>query len=539
MSQPKPRLVGDDGELLNIVICSNCGMVNDSERTRCKRCRKSIVELAVDTRSRLARISQSVSIVRPPMRRGSDADEALQQESDALHTQNPVITPRLDPVDREAEIAKKLSLVKALVRSPATHHSDTQRRPFRVSILTRITILLVICSLLAITAFFAVSPRYNVNKALESLRADMEAMQPKAAEPAAAVPEEGQTHILPVSVKRPGHYGSAVAIHGNFAAVGANAYRLPNAALTGAVYLYERDASNNWQEQALITPPEREPKEEASWRFVNAQFGKAVALTDSLLAIGAPGNGLKEHNGGFVYLYTLKGDGTWTLQQTVQSTAKQQKQPAEGANFPINLALDETTLLVNEPALSDETLVYIKKDGTWLPNATLASTGPIALNGNTAVIGDGVYERQNDRWKKVYTLTRGSSPVTPQEVAVEGALILALDEQGPLLFRKMSQQWQEQPNTLSLPQQLPESTQVHIGLQNGRVFIGLLPKGIVYVYTFAEGSWRLVEELSIKEAQRSMGGGVIAITGSHIILGMAPDGAFIYHLPQSIGETRN
>ncbi|MEZ5405823.1 MAG: hypothetical protein R3F23_06520 [Verrucomicrobiia bacterium] len=110
-------------------------------------------------------------------------------------------------------------------------------------------------------------------------------------------------------------YGSAVAISSNWLAVGAISDDEKDF-WAGATYLYEKQ-NNSWVFRKKITSPE--PQEEGF-------FGGAVALSDDLLAVGAYGQNIKVDGGvapaaGTVYMYVRSGT-EWNLEKQLVASDK-------------------------------------------------------------------------------------------------------------------------------------------------------------------------------------------------------------------------
>lgn len=90
-------------------------------------------------------------------------------------------------------------------------------------------------------------------------------------------------------------FGGSVDVDGDLAVVGADGFD----SQAGAAYIFARDATGNWAEQAKLLDPEAEP---------DALFGAAVCVDDETVLIGAP---LKGDWSGAVYAFSRDGDGAW------------------------------------------------------------------------------------------------------------------------------------------------------------------------------------------------------------------------------------
>jgi hypothetical protein len=112
-------------------------------------------------------------------------------------------------------------------------------------------------------------------------------------------------------------FGSAIAISGNYAIIGAKHDALDTSGENplnnaGSAYLFERDYQANWTQVAKII---------ASERAINDFFGTVVAICGNYAVVGAPQedadsagfNLLPE--AGSVYIYERDGYGTWRFKQ--------------------------------------------------------------------------------------------------------------------------------------------------------------------------------------------------------------------------------
>ncbi len=146
-------------------------------------------------------------------------------------------------------------------------------------------------------------------------------------------------------------FGHAVALSENTLAV--SAYYDNR---SGAVYVFTRDVTGGWTQQALI---------KASNAGLNDYFGKSIALDGDTLVVGAPNedslsrgiNGSQEddmndfyherYNSGAVYVFTRDGAGTWTQQAYIKaSNADGRVGTRDGDYFGSSVALEDDTLAV-------------------------------------------------------------------------------------------------------------------------------------------------------------------------------------------------
>jgi hypothetical protein len=91
-------------------------------------------------------------------------------------------------------------------------------------------------------------------------------------------------------------FGASVAIAGDVLVIGASS-AYSNERLTGACYVYRRDASGAWNEHCRVTG-----------RVEGEQFGEAVAVDGNRFVVGAPGR-FQQSTQGRVDVYEITHDG--------------------------------------------------------------------------------------------------------------------------------------------------------------------------------------------------------------------------------------
>ena len=97
------------------------------------------------------------------------------------------------------------------------------------------------------------------------------------------------------------HFGSSVAIDGNYAVVGAD-YDDDNGGQSGSVYIYERDPGGNWTNETKVT---------ASDAAAGDHFGYSVSISNDYVIVGAVTDDDNGDDSGSVYFYTRDADGNW------------------------------------------------------------------------------------------------------------------------------------------------------------------------------------------------------------------------------------
>ncbi|MBN2600242.1 MAG: FG-GAP repeat protein, partial [Candidatus Thermoplasmatota archaeon] len=173
------------------------------------------------------------------------------------------------------------------------------------------------------------------------------------------------------------NFGSSVALHGDYAVVGA----LNHDNSTGAVYIFRRDGTT-WTEEAIVTGSDSQ---------VQDRFGLSVAIQHDRVVAGARlcNTGFK----GAVYLFK-KEDGTWMEEQKLVPSDS-----TGGQCFGQAVAIDGDCIFVGAPGDDENTgsaYVFAYEGDTWREVQKLKATDPatndefgfaICVQGNTAIIG--------------------------------------------------------------------------------------------------------------------------------------------------------
>jgi hypothetical protein len=227
--------------------------------------------------------------------------------------------------------------------------------------------------------------------------------------------------IAPGDLQEADRFGSTVALHGDWALVGAPA----SADQQGAVYAFRYNAANDsWQPRGRLQAPGLQAQ---------TAMGSDIALRDGVALVAAPGflQGM-----GTVFAYQLTGDA-WELTAMLSPF---QMEP--GGQFGSSLSFDGTTALIGSPGASaGQGRVYAFQrgdDGDWAIARRVGAEGlssqdffaaTVDMTGDVAVAaslgedyGAGaayVLERSGDVWEATSRVTGeviGMEAVTGDEV---------------------------------------------------------------------------------------------------------------------------
>jgi len=184
-------------------------------------------------------------------------------------------------------------------------------------------------------------------------------------------------------------FGSAVAVSGNTAVIGAPDHDPGSKAGAGQAYVFARSGTA-WSEQARLT---------ASDGAAGDAFGFAVAISGSTVVIGAPVfPGITAGPGpGQAYVFARSGP-TWSQQAKLIAS-----DGAAGDALGFAVGIDGNTAVVGAPAhatgaqpLAGQAYAYVRSGTTWSEKAKLKASDAAAgdlfgiavdVSGNTAVVG--------------------------------------------------------------------------------------------------------------------------------------------------------
>jgi uncharacterized repeat protein (TIGR01451 family) len=311
-----------------------------------------------------------------------------------------------------------------------------------------------------------------------------------------ALPASGQSNCQPLPAPNPnpqpgGQVGCSVGVRGGLMALGAN---LDGA---GSVIPCDQGDDGKWTCGSKLKPDDQ----------TKGEFGKAVALDDTWLAVGAPGaNGPRAGNSGLVYVYR-RVDGAWAPSQKLSAS-----DAAPGDGFGATLALSGDTLLVGAPnvvgnagSLSGAVYIFHRNGDTWTQGQKLTADDArafdsfgfsLAIDSNTVVIGapfhDGVggnsgaayvFEWNGNTWGQTARLTASDAAAGDEfgsAVAVQG-------------------------DTLA------------VGARRHDVN-GMIDAGSVYVYERQETGWKNMDPLP-GAAAGDLFGTAVSMSGGKLLIG--------------------
>ena len=302
-----------------------------------------------------------------------------------------------------------------------------------------------------------------------------------------------QQKLQPIGIQTTDNFGSAVAIDGDTAVIGAPG----SAPDPGAAYVFVR-GEGGWNLQQKLTSP-------AAGQNDFGAFGMSVAVTGDTVLIGKSG---EAYGRGAAYVFVRDG-GTWSAQQRLAINDL-----APGSQFGRRVALSEGTAVVGI-AGPEEVYVFTRSDGTWIQRQRLTTGAPphsategqsLSVDGNTIVVGAlnthnfagsaFVFARDGEIWTLQQELTAsdaGSFSYFGLSAAVKGDSVL-------------------------------------VGAPNGRS-----GRGAAYVFLREGGAWSQFQELAASDVAFASGfGSAVALGKDTAVIGypdMGAGAAYVYEPP--------
>lgn len=255
-------------------------------------------------------------------------------------------------------------------------------------------------------------------------------------------------------------FGSAVALDGDTALIGASAAHVGSNNVQGTAYVFVRDGEN-WQQQAKLLAADG-----ASF----SAFGNAVALSGDSAVIGAHQASVPDGFWqGTAYVFERNG-GLWS-QHTKLVAAESQAFD----QFGHSVAIDGDTLLVGSQAANEEqgaAYVFVRDAGVWNQQATLTAAdgapgdrfaSALAVHGDRAIVG----------------------------ADLQGAIIgVNLDRGAAYRFQRVGGQWSEEEKLMAANPAIGDRFGAAVALDGERYLVGapgidadsLVDRGAAFVF---------------------------------------------------------
>jgi hypothetical protein len=297
-------------------------------------------------------------------------------------------------------------------------------------------------------------------------------------------------------------FGESVAISGTLAVVGAPKHAVNGLAQAGAAYIWAQSGTT-WTLQQELT---------ASDAAMEDWFGQSVAMSGAIAVVGAPFHTVGGHDeAGAAYVFTLAGNGTWSLQQELTAS-----DAAASDSFGNSVAVTGTTAVVGAP--------FHEVDGHGEAGAAYVFTQG----------GTGAWSQQAE-----FTASDGhTGDLFGDSVSVSGPVAIVGAYQhdvGTNVSAGAAYVWIETAGTWSMQQELTASDGAisdffgySVSVSGTTAIVGAYQHnvgaatsaGAAYVWTESAGTWSMQQELTASDAAANdFFGYSVAVSAGNALVG--------------------
>ena len=365
--------------------------------------------------------------------------------------------------------------------------------------------------------------------------------------PTAAV----ETKLTAPDAERGDEFGSAVAVQGNVAVVGAPGDASAGFG-TGAAYVFEK-TTNGWQLQQKLVGPD------ASHSF----FGASVAIDNDRIVVGAYGDFNVDVGAGAAYVFVHVGT-KWTPEAKLIGSEN-----SAFDSFGISVAIKGDRIVCGAFGNSDlnqsevgSAYVFRRIQGLWLQEqeltasdgASLARFGlSVTMNDDTIVVGaDGdaelgfysgavyVFTFDGSSWiqqQKLHAQDAQESASFGYHVAMDGDTLVIGAPQNAVgnhtlgaayVFTRRSQGWLQDRKLVAKDSDAFDGFGLRVAINNDTIAVGstrdsdaVIDAGAAYVYKRnGQSGWSLDEKLFASDAaQNDSFGCAVAVSNNSVVVG--------------------
>lgn len=346
--------------------------------------------------------------------------------------------------------------------------------------------------------------------------------------------------LKPSDLESQDNFGSSVAIHDTTIAVGAfQTFKAPPND-NGVAYVYSK-RENGWVRTAKL---------EASDGQSDDDFGSSIAMTDTVIVVGAEGESENGSSAGAAYVYGYD-NGNWVERAKLLAS-----DGAAGDRFGRSVAIDDTLIVVGAPN-GEAAYIFGYDNGTWVERKKIvASAGQssaafgqsVAIYDTTIVVGcyrenagsfgSGsayIFTYDNGNWSQLSRLIPTDSQIQDEfgkSVAIHDTTIVVGSHQedsggtqcgAAYVYEYSNGNWTETTKLLPLVvgANLFFGNEVAIN-ENAIVVSSIAPVGGAgHVFTYKDGEWTHKTKITASNGRLAdlLGAEATAIYDTTIIMG--------------------
>jgi len=368
---------------------------------------------------------------------------------------------------------------------------------------------------------------------------------------AASTPTPIETRLLANDIDRGDQFGSAVAIQGNVAVVGAPG-DAPLGVETGSAYVFEK-TNSGWQLQQKLNVDES-----PAFRL----FGAAVAIDGDRIVVGAWGDQNAGNFAGAAYVFVRSGS-TWVQEQKLTGSEN-----SVADAFGLSVAIDGDTIVCGAYGNSDfgqsevgSAYVFRRTQNGWVEQQELTASDAaplmrfalsVGVSGGTIVVGgDGnselgfysgaiyVFTYDGSHWteqQKLHAQDATASASFGYHVAISGDTIVAGAPQDTVgthtlgaayVFGRHANGWSQDRKLVARDSDAFDGFGLRVAVNQDTIVVGhlfdheaALGGGSAYVYKLnGQSGWSLYQKLFAFDAARDdMFGCAVAASGNTVLV---------------------
>ncbi|UCH79645.1 MAG: hypothetical protein JSW20_07760 [Nitrospiraceae bacterium] len=197
------------------------------------------------------------------------------------------------------------------------------------------------------------------------------------------------TKLVATDASAGNQFGFSVAMHGDYAIIGAQVGDADGTVDTGAAYIYRRTASDTWDNGIKIVADDADPFD---------RFGWSASIYGDFAIVGAQFDNEGDNNAGAAYIFQRTGpDNTWDNGTKIMS-----QNPDANDHFGISVAISNEFAVIgatgDDDANTNSGAIYIFRNinNTWTPVTKILSPDAatddffgisVAISGNYVIAG--------------------------------------------------------------------------------------------------------------------------------------------------------
>jgi len=359
-----------------------------------------------------------------------------------------------------------------------------------------------------------------------------------------------QQKLQPPDLPEKGIFGSAIAMSGETAIIGARLAQVNGSPAVGSAYIFQH-TNGVWTEKQKLQP---------SGFGHQDVFGNAVAIQGNLAIVGAYFTDAPDRpNAGSAYIFQPE-NGVWVEKQKLQPADLQGNDcfgsaVAIGDNFAI---VGAYTVDAESRPEAGSAYIFQLENGVWQQKQKLQPDdlqrgdgfgGAVAISGETAIIGarlakaDGgqfagsayVFQLENGVWQQKQKLQPadlqygdnfGNAIALSGEFAIIGAYGVDAqrypDTGAAYIFQQENGVWQQKQKLQPADLQRRYGFGCSVAIQGQVAVVGTSDAGSAYIFQLNQGTWQHKQKLYSPEVQPKDGFGYtvalsdgVVITGAH------------------------